>query len=128
MELLAGATATATAPLCGLYSLGGLAHLLDRACQGLPIRFTAHSPRAGFVTDMYLAGHTLEAIAQITRHISLKSLRIYLDVQSVASGQITNHLAPWLAEAANTLTWLPKALLAELERRQLPLQALQDSA
>lgn len=94
---------TATGRLTGIKSLAGYAWCLRAAMQHLHIGeagWTPHSPRAGFVTDMYLAGRTPADIASFTRHMSLKSLRSYLDATSVTSGQLAVYLRSHLAEAS----------------------------
>ena len=113
MTLLSRAT-TGDAPVSGLFSLGGYAHLIERACQGLPIRFCPHGLRAGYVTDRFLAGDHLTEIAEVTRHVSLKSLRVYLDVVSVAGSQASQKLQGFVAEAEHALRVLPQRLAMAL--------------
>jgi len=119
MTLLTRAT-TGDAPACGLFSLGGYAHLIDRACEGLPVRFCPHGLRAGYVTDRFLAGDPLHEIAEVTRHVSLKSLRIYLDVASVAGTQASQKLQGVVCEAQHALRALPMLLAAALPALKPP--------
>lgn len=86
---------TTTGRLTGIRSLAGYAWCLRAAMQHMKIPeagWTPHSPRAGFVTDMYIAGKQPAEIASFTRHMSIKPLRSYLDAASVTSGQLAIYL------------------------------------
>lgn len=90
------------ARLTGIKVLGGYNWCLkaSMAKRGLSsTQWSAHGPRAGYVTDMWLLGKKPADIAVVTRHESLKSLRSYLDVTSVANGVLQQTVRPFQAEA-----------------------------
>ena len=85
----------AEAPLTHVRTLGGYELLLKRAqlAEGCSeAEFTAHSPRAGYATEELLRHGEVGPIMGVTRHVSVKSLKIYLDVTSVAVGKLAQTL------------------------------------
>jgi len=83
--------------------------------------WSAHGPRAGFVTQKYLEGSSPAEIAAVTRHVSLKSLQSYLDVQSVAVGSLHNRLVARIPEAQKIKVTLVPRLIAALNAEYLML-------
>jgi len=120
MRLLTAVVASPTEPLAGLRCLGGYAYCFDLAVRALqlPLHFTPHGLRAGFVTDQWGHGVALEEIATVTRHISYRSLRIYLDVAAVIAGQAGNLLAGFLPRAQVAIDEVPGLLAHALRPAQ----------
>ena len=54
-------------------------------CLGLSIRWTPHSPRAGFAIDAVAAGRSVASIQEAGRWRSTDSFRTYVDVVSAAA-------------------------------------------
>ena len=83
--------------------LGGYSWLITEAAARAGVAFagfTPHSPRAGFCTDAVVGGCALPEVAAVTRHMSLKSLRGYVDATSVTAGYLAERLSPLLPRAA----------------------------
>ena len=63
--------------------------------MGLP-PYTGHSPRAGYVSDACLLGHSRDQIKTVTRHSSDASLKVYMDAVShmwqVHSGPVQRYV------------------------------------
>ena len=78
--------------------------LIKRTCTiaQLP-SYSAHGPRAGFVSDAALRGIPMSEIQTVTRHAATKSLRIYLDtvnhVNQLSAGPVRrwNKVAQYIA-------------------------------
>lgn len=119
MLLKAWALARSQGHLHGIRSLGGLHWRLKRGASlaGLAsVGWTPHSPRSGFVTEPWLLGAQLATIAATTRHQSLKSLKSYLDVAAVRSGQLSLELRPHLSRAK----WAEDNIVRALQTRLAP--------
>lgn len=88
--------------LTGVRTLAGYTWCLNKAMQMANVKGTgwsAHSGRAGYITSQHVAGTPPGKIAEVTRHVSLKSLKIYIDVTAVTAGNLATTLAPRLNEA-----------------------------
>lgn len=82
--------------VCGSTSLSQYNAFIKEAslAEGLDsARWTAHSPRAGKATDMYLANEDFVRIREHGRWTVDASLRIYLDAASVLCANINRQLA-----------------------------------
>ena len=99
-----------------LKSLGGYAYLIQRAARAanLTVNWTPHSPRAGFVTWMFLHGLSREKTMTTTRHQSVRSFRVYLDAQAVVAGKLAQELLDRNHEVENLMASLPHRLHAAL--------------
>ena len=103
------------AMLSGVQSVGAYGRLLMRAQDGLKvrgIRWTPHSPRVGFATELRLQGFDFQEIKERGRWSSDRSLRGYLDVTAVAMASLRleslKPLAVWLEEDfARRYPWWP---------------------
>jgi integrase len=107
------------AALTHLHTLSGYAYLLQVAARKVhpslaAVGWKPHSPRAGFCTWLHLHGLPAAEIMETTRHISIRSFRIYLDTQAVTAGQIGVSLQPWQRYAEALMTSLPHRLHARL--------------
>ena len=81
-------------------SVPSFSRVISRYCKLLNIpHYTAHGARAGFVSDQALEGQTAEHIMSITRHSSLQSLRVYMDVVSHMRQVHEGPLCKWLQVA-----------------------------
>ena len=78
--------------------------LIDKAVTRLQLRtrYTAHSPRAGWATALRVAQVPFGEIMELGRRRVPSSVRVYLDVGAVLSGQIAEPsiepLAQWLLD------------------------------
>ena len=103
-----------------LKSLGGYAYLIQRAARAanLSVNWTPHSPRAGFVTWMFLHGLSREKIMTTTRHQSVRSFRVYLDAQAVVAGKLAQELLSRSHEVEHLTASLPHRLHAATSLHQ----------
>ena len=75
---------------------------LDAARRLLPLRsrYTPHGPRSGWATALRVSGVPFGEIQELGRWENAKSVRIYLDISAVLSGQVSEPgivpLASWV--------------------------------
>lgn len=81
--------------LTHIRTLGGYAIAISRGAKWAKIKadWKPHSGRAGFCTQAFLEGASPAAIAAVTRHTSIKSLRSYVDATSVLAGKLAHDMA-----------------------------------
>ena len=99
--------------LTHLYTLGGYAYVLQLATRAMGLDWAGwrpHSPRAGYVTWRHFEGDRRDAIMEVTRHLSVKSFRSYLDVEVVLAGTIATRMAPLGPTLVHLQDTLPKLL------------------
>ena len=81
-------------------SVPSYSRVISKYCKILQLpHYTAHGARAGFVSDQALRGETAEKIMSVTRHASLQSLRVYMDVVSHMRQVHEGPLKRWLSVA-----------------------------
>ena len=61
--------------------------------------YSAHGPRAGYVSDAVLEGEPFIEIQETGRWLNPKSLRIYMDACSVIQQVHAGAIAPWVRAA-----------------------------
>ena len=62
-------------------------------------QYSGHSARAGFVSDAALSGKTIDQIIAVTRHASVASLKVYLDVVAHMNQVHKGPLTKWIPVA-----------------------------
>ena len=107
-EAVMRAFANSASPGCSLSSIttvSGYNRLLAAAAKTAGVQhhhYTAHSPRAGWATEMRIAGVAFSELQELGRWQSAHSLRIYLDVTAalfldIDAGALASK-AQWLEE------------------------------
>ena len=82
------------------------------ACHLVELKFTPHSPRAGWATESRMGGMPFQEIKELGRWDSDKALRIYLDASAALLASVScthiDHIAAYLAEDfAKRFPWWP---------------------
>jgi hypothetical protein len=128
--LLMAALRTAAVPggrLTHLRTLGGLSYCMGRAAALMHLNhigWRPHSGRSGYVTWRAMEGDTPEQIMSVTRHVSLASFKVYLDVTAVAAGRLSNELLSKRDLLAYSAAHVPKLLVrALLTSAPIPAEA-----
>ena len=99
-ELLIQAFTNSSVRGVRLTNLGDVAHfnrILAKAAHMMRLsnHFTPHSARAGWATELRLAGTTFQELQEMGRWECPKTLRMYLDVAGILSLQIAEpHIQP----------------------------------
>ena len=84
-------------PFAGNFRVDRYSKLLGRASRALKLPpYTAHGPRAGFVSDAMLDGVSVADAMTVTRHQSLKSFQVYADAATAIAHTSKGPLVRWL--------------------------------
>ena len=106
-----------TQRMFGSLTVQSYGSIIKKACKKLflPL-YSAHSARAGFVTDAVLRGMSYADIMQVTRHQHLKSLIAYCDTVSSVTQAHNGNLKLW-AQVALAIQRQPAAFFPQLSPR-----------
>ena len=103
-------------------SVSAYSSVISKASVQLEMpRYTAHGPRAGFVSDQTLKGVPRQTIKQITRHSSDKSLGVYIDSISHLNQLHSGPLRVWI-DTARLIETYPQAFFPQLTTK--PVQGV----
>ena len=95
-------------------SVPSYSRTIGKYCTLLKLpHYTAHGPRAGFVSDQALQGRTADQIMSVTRHSSVQSMRVYLDVVSHLRQVHEGPLCRWL-QVAKLIQQFPRRFYPQL--------------
>ena len=90
----------ASAPISANVSVSSYSAAINKHSRLLNLPpYSGHSARAGFVSDMSLAGWTDSEIMTVTRHQSVKSFAVYQDNASNVAQTCWGKVSPWISRS-----------------------------